>query len=48
METPPRVQTVETLLGFQINQYFLDNPHMVLGEETSEHTQYSWQDYTGA
>jgi len=32
--------------GFAINQYFLDNPEMVLGRQTSESTQYGRQDFT--
>ena len=32
--------------GFSINQYFIDNPEMVLGRQTSESTQYSRQDFT--
>ena len=34
--------------GFSINRYFLDHPEMVLGEPTSESTQYGRQDYTVA
>ena len=32
--------------GFAINSYFIDNPEMVLGRQTSESTQYSKQDFT--
>ena len=32
--------------GFSINQYFIDNPEMVLGRQTSESTQYGRQDFT--
>ncbi len=32
--------------GFAINSYFLDNPEMVLGRQTSESTQYGKQDFT--
>ena len=32
--------------GFAINQYFIDNPEMVLGRQTSESTQYGRQDFT--
>ena len=32
--------------GFSINSYFLDNPNMVLGEMSSESTQYGRQDFT--
>ena len=31
---------------FSINQYFIDNPEMVLGRQTSESTQYGRQDFT--
>ena len=34
--------------GFSINQYFIDNPEMVLGRQTSESTQYGRQDFTVA
>ena len=43
---PAWVQTGETPLGFQINQYFLDNPHMVLGTEQSTSSQYGGQEYS--
>ncbi|MCM1062262.1 MAG: SNF2-related protein, partial [Eubacterium sp.] len=32
--------------GFAINSYFIDNPDMVLGRQTSESTQYGRQDFT--
>lgn len=32
--------------GFAINSYFVDNPDMVLGRQTSESTQYGKQDFT--
>ena len=32
--------------GFAINQYFIDNPEMVLGRQTSQSTQYGKQDFT--
>ncbi len=48
VETPSWVQTGETPLGFQINQYFLDNPHMVLGTEQSTSGQYGRQEYSVA
>ena len=32
--------------GFAINSYFIDNPEMVLGRQTSESTQYGRQDFT--
>ena len=32
--------------GFNINSYFIDNPEMVLGRQTSESTQYGKQDFT--
>ena len=34
--------------GFAINSYFIDNPEMVLGRQTSESTQYGKQDFTVA
>ena len=34
--------------GFAINSYFIDNPEMVLGRQTSESTQYGRQDFTVA
>ena len=37
---PPWVQLGKTEDGFSINQYFVDNPEMVLGELTTESTQY--------
>ena len=38
---PPWVQLGKTEDGFAINQYFVDNPGMILGELTTESTQYS-------
>ena len=32
--------------GFAINQYFIDNPEMMLGRQTSQSTQYGKQDFT--
>ena len=32
--------------GFAINSFFIDNPEMVLGRQTSESTQYGKQDFT--
>lgn len=32
--------------GFSINNYFIENPNMVLGRQTSESTQYGKQDFT--
>lgn len=32
--------------GFTINSYFIENPEMVLGRQTSESTQYGRQDFT--
>ena len=42
---PDWVLTGENKDGYTINRYFLDNPHMVLGEETSESSRFG-QDYT--
>lgn len=44
-EEPAWVQTAENADGFAINRYFIDNPDMVLGNQTSESTRYG-KDYT--
>ena len=43
---PDWVHLGENEDGFPINQYFIDNPEMVLGRQTSESTQYGRQDFT--
>ena len=43
---PEWVHLGENADGFAINQYFIDNPEMVLGRQTSESTQYGRQDFT--
>ena len=43
---PDWVHLGENEDGFPINRYFLDNPDMVLGRQTSESTQYGRQDFT--
>ena len=43
---PDWVHLGENKDGFAINQYFIDHPEMVLGEESSESTQYGRQDFT--
>ena len=43
---PDWVHLGENKDGFAINSYFIDNPQMVLGRETSESTQYGKQDFT--
>lgn len=43
---PDWVHLGENKDGFSINQYFIDNPEMVLGRQTSESTQYGRQDFT--
>ena len=43
---PDWVHLGENEGGFSINQYFIDNPEMVLGRQTSESTQYGRQDFT--
>ena len=43
---PDWVHLSENEDGFSINQYFIDNPEMVLGRQTSESTQYGRQDFT--
>ena len=45
IEEPAWVQTAENADGFAINRYFIDNPDMVLGSQTSESTRYG-KDYT--
>lgn len=44
-EMPVWVQTAENTDGFSVNQYFMDNPDMVLGNQTSESTAHG-MDYT--
>ena len=48
IEQPGWVQVGENEDGFKINSYFLEHPDMVLGQPTSESTQYGRQDYTVA
>jgi len=43
---PDWVHLGENKDGFAINRYFIDHPEMVLGEESSESTQYGRQDFT--
>ena len=43
---PDWVHLGENEDGFSINQYFIDNPEMVLGRQSSESTQYGRQDFT--
>ena len=43
---PAWVQLGKTEDGFAINQYFVDHPEMVLGELTTESTQYGREDLT--
>ena len=43
---PDWVHLGENEDGFPVNRYFLDNPEMVLGRQTSESTQYGRQDFT--
>lgn len=43
---PDWVHLSENADGFAINQYFVDHPEMILGEPTSESTQYGKQDFT--
>jgi len=45
IEMPIWVQTVENAEGFAVNQYFMNNPDMVLGNQTSESTAHG-MDYT--
>ena len=43
---PEWVHLGQNASGFAINSYFIDNPDMVLGRQTSESTQYGRQDFT--
>ena len=45
IEEPAWVQTAENPDGFAVNSYFMDNPDMVLGNQTSESTAHG-MDYT--
>ena len=45
---PAWVQLGKTEDGFAINQYFVDHPEMVLGELTTENTQYGREELTVA
>ena len=45
---PDWVQLGKTEYGFAINQYFVDHPEMVLGELTTESTQYGREELTVA
>ena len=45
---PDWIHLGKTDEGFTVNQYFVDNPDMVLGELTSENTQYGKQECTVA
>ena len=45
---PDWVQLGKTVDGFTINQYFVDHPEMVLGELTTESTQYGREELTVA
>ena len=45
---PDWVQLGKTEDGFAINQYFVDNPEMILGELTTESTQYGREELTVA
>ena len=45
---PDWVQLGETEDGFAINQYFVDHPEMILGELTTESTQYGREELTVA
>lgn len=45
---PDWIHLGENADGYAINSYFIDNPHMILGRQTSETTQYGRQDFTVA
>ena len=46
LEMPVWVQTDENEDGFPVNRYFQDNPHMVLGKQSSRSTQFGKPEYT--
>lgn len=46
LEMPEWVQTEKNADGFPVNSYFLDNPHMVLGKQSSRSTQFGKPEYT--
>ncbi|MCD8375163.1 MAG: N-6 DNA methylase, partial [Oscillospiraceae bacterium] len=48
VDEPDWVHLGENENGFAINSYFIDHPEMVLGQQTSESTQYGRQDFTVA
>ena len=43
---PDWVHLGENSDGYAVNSYFIDNPDMILGRQTSESTQYGKQDFT--
>ncbi len=45
-ELPGWVQTEENKDGYTINSYFVRHPEMILGEQSSDSTQYGRQDFT--
>lgn len=45
-ELPDWVQTEENKDGYTINSYFVRHPEMILGEQSSDSTQYGRQDFT--
>ncbi len=45
-ELPDWVQTGENKDGYTINSYFVLHPEMILGEQSSDSTQYGRQDFT--
>ena len=46
LEMPDWVQLGKTAEGYTVNRYFADHPEMVLGEFTTENTQYGKQEVT--
>ncbi|QQR32130.1 hypothetical protein I5Q82_17085 [Acutalibacter muris] len=46
VDLPDWVYTEKNKNGFTINSYFVDHPDMILGEQSSESTQYGGQDFT--
>ena len=45
-DLPDWVYTEKNKDGFTINSYFIDHPEMILGEQSSESTQYAGQEFT--
>ncbi|WP_304584516.1 DUF7007 domain-containing protein [Acutalibacter muris] len=46
VDLPDWVYTEKNKDGFTINSYFVDHPEMILGEQSSDSTQYAGQEFT--